>query len=102
MKFLRKHVVPKIGSKWFDVALELLGSEYMESLYVIRENYHNATNCTSEMLKLWLQRNPEASWNQLLKALREVNCIVLAETLRVMLYEGKLISISYVLSGVRM
>ena len=93
MKFLSKHVVHQIVPKWLEVGLELLSSEDEARLYAIRATYHDATNCTSEMLRLWLDRNPKASWNQLLEALREVHYNTLAETLKDMLYKGKLISI---------
>ena len=93
MKFLSKHVVHQIAPKWLEVGLELLSSEDDARLYEIRENYLDMTKCASEMLKLWLDRNPKASWNQLLEALREVRYNALAETLKDMLYKGKLISI---------
>ena len=94
MKFLSKHVMHQIAPKWLEVGLELLSSEDEAKLYEIRENHpNNATHCTSEMLKLWLDRNPKASWNQLLEALRVLLYNALAETLKDMLYKGKLISI---------
>ena len=41
-------------------------------LDTIKKNHHdNADKCAAEMLKLWLTRKPEASWNHLLGVFRE-------------------------------
>ena len=43
-------------------------------LNTTKRNYPgDANKCAAEMLQLWLARKPEASWDQLLKTLREPN-----------------------------
>ena len=68
---------------WRDVGRELLGDilgEKVESeLNAINVNSHgNVIKCCSDMFSLWLERQPEASWTQLINALRNVNLMSLA------------------------
>ena len=50
----------------------------------------DADKCAAEMLKLWLARKPEASWNLLLMALKEphIKLNYLASTINGMLLKG--------------
>jgi len=58
---------------WRDLGIELLGQDGISQLDVIKVNNGNdVTKCCSEMLTLWRQRQPSASWNQLIEALKQV------------------------------
>ena len=73
--------------------MELLESEDEPLLERISEDHcGNAEKCTAEMLKLWLARKPEASWNLLLMALEEshIKLNTLASTINPMLLKGML------------
>ena len=60
-----------IAVKWFEVGLELLEQEDVHKLNRIsEENPRDIVRCCGQMLKVWLERKPEATWNQLIKALR--------------------------------
>ena len=79
---MRKHV----SSKWYDLGLELLEQEDKETLNEIKINHSNDVNkCCLQMFQLWLNKCTTATWNQLIKALREVNLNNLATTIEGML-----------------
>ena len=60
-----------IADRWYDVGLELLEQKDERAVNVIKKNNAgNITECCMEMLELWLNRQPDATWNQLIKALR--------------------------------
>ena len=79
-------------TKWYDLGVELLAEEDVKALDEIRSNYpRDASTCCTKMFQLWLDRQPEASWRQLIEALREPNIELkeLANTI-----EQKLISVN--------
>ena len=81
-----------VSTKWHDLGIELLGDESLQALDEIEKNYpRDASTCCTKMFQLWLERQPEASWRQLIQALREPNIEMneLANTI-----EQKLISIN--------
>ena len=60
-----------IAIKWHEVGVELLKQKGKEVLRVIEtDNAGNVNKCCTKMLELWLDRQPEATWNQLIEALR--------------------------------
>ena len=63
---LNKFVIPRVLHKWHDLGLQLLGAGEAERL----NSYTGGSQkrC-SEMLRVWLQRNPDADWYLLIKAL---------------------------------
>ena len=59
----------KVASKWYDLGVKLLGNTY--EIDIIKYNYpNNAEACCTEMFKVWLQRDANASWSNLVSALR--------------------------------
>jgi len=63
---------------WRDLGIELLLGETVE-LDNIKANWGcDSRKCCSEMFKLWLERQPKASWKQLIKALKQVKLFHLA------------------------
>ena len=60
------------SSKWHDLGLELLEPEDEARLNDIKCNNRNdVAECCKEMFQMWLEKCPDASWNQLIKSLRE-------------------------------
>jgi len=50
--------------------MELFDPKYEHHLHVIKvNNAGNVTECCAQMLKLWLEKHPTATWDRLLKAL---------------------------------
>ena len=91
LKYLNKYVKADIATEWHDIGVELLDVEDEAVLNVIKNNYPGDVNkCAAEMLQLWLARKADASWGQLLEALREPNIKLnaLAVKIESMLSEG--------------
>ena len=92
IRLLNKLVKQSVLTKWHDLGIELLGDENLQALDEIEKNYpRDASTCCTKMFQLWLERQPETSWRQLIQALREPNIEMneLANTI-----EQKLISIN--------
>ena len=71
LKYLYRHVRDSVATKWKNIGIELLEDKDIEKLDTIRmNNSGNVIECCGEMLELWLRKQPEATWNQLLEALR--------------------------------
>ena len=71
--YLNRHVRDSIATKWHDVGIELLEQGSEKALQLITANKPgngNVSACCAEMLQLWLSRQPNATWNQLICALR--------------------------------
>ena len=67
---------------WKDLGMELMpGSE--AALGTIAANSHgNVITCCSSLFKLWLQRQPNASWRQLIQALKDIGLDKLATEIK--------------------
>ena len=65
------------------MGIELLGQDGIADLDVIKaNNTDDVTKCCSKMLSLWLQRQTEASWNQLIEALVQVKLNRVAQEIK--------------------
>ena len=61
------------------MGLELLEPEDEGKLNIIQHNSHRDINeCCKQMFQLWLEKCPDAEWNHLIQALREVGLNQLA------------------------
>ena len=57
--------------KWYELGVELLDNELVGQLDIIRANNNNdVSRCCLEMFKYWLKAYCNASWYELLVALR--------------------------------
>ena len=91
LKYLYKHVKVGITSNWYQIGVELFDPGDEGALDVISNNHPgDVDKCTAEMLKLWLARKPEATWNVLLMALKEphIKFNTLASTINGLLLKG--------------
>ena len=92
LKLLNKLVKRSVTTKWYDLGVELLAEEDVQALDEIqRNNPSDVSTCCTKMFQLWLEKQPDASWRQLIQALREPNIEMneLANTI-----EQKLVSIN--------
>ena len=72
LKYLNRHVKKPVGSKWYDLGIDLLEKDDVKELNTIRSQYPADLNTIcKEMFQLWLRKQPTASWNQLLDSLRQ-------------------------------
>ena len=68
---------------WKDLGIELMGQDSVADLNTISVNNHdNVTARCSSLFSLWLQRQPEANWKQLIDALIKVKLNVLASEIK--------------------
>ena len=81
-KYINQHVRKNICAAgpqvWLDLGLELLEDE--AALKAIQNNNKSEglEVCFSNMVTLWLERKPTASWGSLIKALENINQHTLA------------------------
>ena len=95
LKLLNKHVRKDVSSKWHDLGLELLEQEDEERLNEIKNNNpSDISECCKEMFQLWLRKCTNATWNQLIQALKEVELNNLAAKI-----DGMLIPTDDTVSG---
>ena len=71
LRYLHRCVIPDIYAHWYEIGLELLDVDKKLILEHIRPNNPDTKSCTAEMLQFWLQSRVDASWNELIQALRQ-------------------------------
>ena len=93
LKFFNRYVRNSVGLKWYDLGVELLDcDDGIEELDTIEaENSSNLSKCCTKMFNLWLRKQPSASWNQLIEALRQpdIDLGTLATKIEQMLLQPK-------------
>ena len=68
---LYDRVVIKVAHKWKDLLLQLLPSDQSNWLNIIATNHPNDAVCCCKCgFEKWLEITEDATWNQLVKALR--------------------------------
>ena len=71
-KDLHNFVVCEVGEKWYELGIQLLQTGQESKLRLIKTNYRSdVKRCCIEMFSYWLRSHPEASWDQLVKALQK-------------------------------
>ena len=92
-----KNVRSLFAEQWFDIGLELLEPEDEPQLRIVRSSKLGTIECCAEMLELWIDRQANATWNQLIKALRApgIEMYSVASTIKNMLIEGNAFSNAY-------
>ena len=76
---MRESLCAKNTQLWRDVGIELLGGGSNDALDIIENNNSDVTNCCSKMFQLWFDRQPTASWKQLIQALKQLQLDNLAD-----------------------
>ena len=71
---------------WKDLGIELMGQDSVADINTISANNHgNVEGCCSSLFTLWLQRQPEANWKQLIDALVKIRLNLLAAQIKKLL-----------------
>ena len=71
LRDLYVHVVGSVAENWKDVGVQLLRPDQTYQLGIIETNYpQDAVRCCKCVLEKWLQSSVDATWNQLIEALR--------------------------------
>jgi len=63
-------IIATIGTKWYELGIELLNDDQLTYLESIRTNHSEATRCCTAMFIYWLQSHSKATWYQLAEALK--------------------------------
>ena len=63
---------------WRDLGVQLLQEKDIIALDMIKNSKAELAVCCSEMFKLWLKRQPKASWRNLIHALNQIHLNKLA------------------------
>ena len=70
LKELYRYVKGPIAARWFGVGVELFEEDDIKQLNTIKSsNNGNAEECCAEMLKLWHEKYPKTTWNDLIESL---------------------------------
>ena len=92
---MNRYVRGSVGLKWHDLGIELLdSSEDVDDLDKIEVGHKaDLDKCCTKMFQLWLRKQPTASWNQLIEALRQpdIELHALATKIEQMLLQSKLL-----------
>jgi len=69
---LNRHVRESLGPNWYYLGIELLETDHVKKLNNIRSQHPtDFDSCSTKLFELWLDTQPTASWNQLIKSLRQ-------------------------------
>ena len=93
-KYLRR-VRSLFTEKWFDVGSELLEPGDERQLKIIKSNNKlSLDESCAEMLDLWIEKQPDASWDQLIEALSApgIEMYSVASKIKSMLIKGNAFS----------
>ena len=70
-KALYRHVRIPIAPVWFSVGVELFEGNDIKRLNTIKCNHNgNAEACCTDMLSMWHEKYPNATWEDIIKALK--------------------------------
>ena len=94
MKDLNKHVTPLVATRWYDLGLELLETKHERELDIIETNYeNNATKCCRKMFSKWLEtQSDNASWDQLIQAVKNIKVNNVASDIEQLLLQGEYVT----------
>ena len=63
-------IITNVSSNWYQLGIQLLDDHQVPQLEIIRANNDNVTGCCTALFGYWLQTHPNASWYELVAALR--------------------------------
>ena len=90
MKDLNKHVIPLVATRWYDLGLELLETKHERELDIIETNYRNdVITCCRKMFRKWLETRDDASWDQLIQAVKNIEVNNVASDIEQLLLQGE-------------
>ena len=71
LKDLHGHVVNDVAVKWRDLGVQLLRANQEKMLDIIAADHpHDVVSCCKRVLEKWLDTATDATWNELIRALR--------------------------------
>ena len=71
IKMLQRHVIHRVATKWFELGAELFDEAEEYKLDNIETTHvNNVTKCCHEMFRQWLRTDINATWSQVVEALK--------------------------------
>ena len=91
MKDLSKHVIPLVATRWYDLGLELLETKHERELDTIEKDSkaEGAKTCCRKMFSKWLETRDDASWDQLIQAVKNIEVNNVASDIEQLLLQGE-------------
>ena len=90
MRDLSRHVLLEVATRWYDLGLELFDAKYEKYLEIIDEDNRSVESCCRKMFSKWLE-SKQASWDQLINALKTIEMDILASKVESLLLQGILV-----------
>ena len=90
LKDLVIHVISSVATRWYELGLVLLDTEYHNELTIIEADIRNdAVSCCRKMFSKWLNTDELATWDKLIKAVRIVQLNDVADDIEQLLLQGE-------------
>ena len=90
------HVIPSVATRWYELGLVLLDTNYHNELTIIEADVRNdAATCCRKMFCKWLNTDELASWDKLIKAVRIVQLNNVANDIEQLLLQDEPLAKSY-------
>ena len=93
IKYLHEHVKDNVcasGSEaWLLLGIQLLDQKDVSALYTIGSDVTECSVRCLRMFRLWLERQPEASWRRLITAMKKIHMDSLASDVEKLLLSEK-------------
>lgn len=93
MKYINRYVKEEVCASgpeaWLELGTELLDKKDVAALYKIVSDVTECSIRCSKMFKLWLERQPEASWRRLIIAMKQIRMDKLASDVETLLLKEK-------------
>ena len=71
LRDLHDYVVNRVADKWRDLGIQLLRADQERMLDIIAADHpHDVVSCCKCVLEKWLDTTTDATWNELIRALR--------------------------------
>ena len=94
MRDLNKHVIPLVATRWYDLGLELLETQHERKLEIIEEDNKEVTKCCRKMFSKWLEtQSDNASWDQLILAVKNIELNDVANDIEQLLLQGEYVTV---------
>ena len=89
-------MIPLVATRWYDLGLELLETQHERELEIIDTNYRNdVVTCCRKMFSKWLETlSDNASWDQLIQAVKNIKLNDVANDVEQLLLQGECVNVS--------
>ena len=86
----------EVATHWRDLGMLLLDEDSVSELNIIKDNNHGDVEaCCHEVFELWLRKYPEADWNTLMDALKQMALDSLVEKIKTVILKGSYVCLVY-------